>query len=143
MCLSPFVVYLQSIKNICIGIFLAGFIWGNKTPKFRREIMETLPCLGGFKLTNLRVFDTALKLTWLKRLLTQSYGWAEFPIKFRILDILKYGDNFPTKIITSIHNIIYPILSFVQVLLKTITGDGTECFGYHLYRCCFRIYEGI
>ena len=73
-------------------------IWGNKIHKFRREIMETLPCLGGFKLTNLRVFDTALKLSWLKRLLTQSKGWAEFPIKFRILDILKYGDNFPQKI---------------------------------------------
>ena len=30
-----------------------NFIWGQKNPKFRREILETLPGHGGMKMTNL------------------------------------------------------------------------------------------
>ena len=66
--------------------------------------METQPGLGGMKMTNLRVFDTSLKLSWFKRLMNQTEGWAEFPTQYRIMDILKYGDLFPPKNIDTIKN---------------------------------------
>ena len=81
-----------------------NFIWGNKPPKFRREILETLPNLGGRKLTNLRVFDHALKLSWLKRIAILEEGWVEFPEKYGIKKILKYGDEYPHKIVKKIKN---------------------------------------
>ena len=59
--------------------------------------METQAGLGGMKMTNLRVFDTSLKLSWFKRLMNQTKGWAEFPTQYRIMDTLKYGDLFPKK----------------------------------------------
>ena len=75
-----------------------GSIWGNKNAKFRRGILETLQILGGLKLTNLKTFDASLKLSWFKRLLHESEGWAEFPIQLRILNILRYDDNFPKTV---------------------------------------------
>ena len=80
------------------------FIWQEKGPKFRKEIMETQASLGGMKMTNLRVFDASLKLSWFKRLINQTKGWAEFPTQYRILDILKYGDLLPKTIIDTINN---------------------------------------
>ena len=80
------------------------FIWNKKTPKFRGEILETLPNLGGLKMTNLTNFAAALKISWIKRIQDQTIGWAEFPIQHRITDILKYGDLFPQKIESKIKN---------------------------------------
>ena len=36
--------------------------------------------------------------------MNQTEGWAEFPIQYKIMEILKYGDLFPKKIIIGIHN---------------------------------------
>ena len=81
-----------------------NFLRGQKPPKFRKEIMETLPAQGGLKLTNLGMFDIALKVSWMKRLINQDLGWAEFPIKYGILNVLKYGDNFPKEISRNLKN---------------------------------------
>ena len=62
---------------------------GEKTPKLRKEILETLPMWDGLKLTNLTIFDTSLKISWVKRLINQDLGWAEFPMKYIISDIMK------------------------------------------------------
>ena len=94
----------QSETFLKLENMFKSFIWGSKNAKFRSEILETIPTLGGLKLTNLKGFNASLKLSWFKRLLYQSEGWAEFPIKLRVLDILKYGDNFPKKIMGDIHN---------------------------------------
>ena len=87
-----------------LEVIFKRFLWGDKPPKFRKEILETLPTLGGLKLTNLLIFDASLKISWLKRLVNQELGWAEFPMKYKILDITKYGDIFPKKIIKEIDN---------------------------------------
>ena len=80
------------------------FIWKNGIPKLRRDILETLPSLGGLKMTNLKIFDASLKISWFKRLTNQSLGWAEFPIQYGINDILKYGDKFPKNILGTMKN---------------------------------------
>ena len=42
------------------------FIWNKKKNKFRKEILETTTKLGGLKMTNILVFNNALKVSWLK-----------------------------------------------------------------------------
>ena len=70
--LSKITHVLLSLPTPSEGMFtllenlFKNFIWGNKCPKFRKEIIETLPGLGGLKMTNLRNFDAALKLSWAK-----------------------------------------------------------------------------
>ena len=81
-----------------------AFLWNNETPKFREEILETLPNLGGLKLTNLQKFVSALKISWLKRLMTQTEGWATFPIQYGFGELLKYGDEYQEKVIANTHN---------------------------------------
>ena len=62
-----------------------NFLWNNKIPKFRKEILETLSNLGGLKLTNLQKFDFALKISWVKRLMNQKEGWAIFPMQYGLV----------------------------------------------------------
>ena len=69
------------------------FVWNQKSPKFRKEIMENLKDLGGLKMTNLKIFDAALKISWIKRIATQTEGWAEFPNHFEIQNVIIYGDQ--------------------------------------------------
>ena len=75
-----------------------NFIWGQKNFKFRKEIMENAVNLGGLKMTNLNTFDSALKLSWLKRIINQKEGWADFPQEFNIQSIFKYGDRYTKKL---------------------------------------------
>ena len=55
------------------------FIWGNKPPKFRREIVEANIIEGGLKLHNLKKFDAALKIGWLKRYISTKSKWTITP----------------------------------------------------------------
>ena len=55
-----------------------NYILGPKNPKFKREIMENTHNLGGLKMTNLKIFDSSLNLSWLKRIINQLDGWVEF-----------------------------------------------------------------
>ena len=55
------------------------FMWGNKPPKFRREIVEANTIEGGLKLHNLKKFDAALKIGWLKRYITSNSKWTTTP----------------------------------------------------------------
>ena len=45
-----------------------------------------------------------MKISWLKRLINQSTGWAEFPIQYKIVESLRYGETFPKKIVKNIQN---------------------------------------
>ena len=66
--------------------------------------METLPNLGGLKLTNLQKFDSALKISWLKRLSIHTEGWAIYPIHYGFGKILRYGDEYQEKLIAKTQN---------------------------------------
>ena len=99
-----------------LEIVFKNFIWKKGIPKFRKEILETLHSTGGLKMTNLKIFDASLKISWFK-----SIGWAEFPIHYRINDILRYGDKFPSKIVGTIKNKFrYEVVQSVITLNKTV-----------------------
>ena len=80
------------------------FLWNNKIPKFRKDIIENLTNLGGLKMVNLRTFDMSLKLSWIKIISLQREGWAEFPIQMGIHKIIEYGDLYAKRIINKISN---------------------------------------
>ena len=76
----------------------------SKENKFRKEIMENTTNLGELKMTNLKVFDGALKISLMKRLTTKEEGCAEFPMQLNIHKIPKYGDLYPKLIVKTIKN---------------------------------------
>ena len=118
------------------------------------EIMETLPNLGGLKMTDLKTFDHALKISWIKRLVNQEKGWAEFPMKHGLNEILRYGDQFPKQIVGTITNkfwrdVVLSIIKFndctnwkkiyipymplwYNTLINIEYRKDWECKGYHI-----------
>ena len=76
-----------------------NFIWRNKPPKFRLDILESTYREGGLKMTNIKTFDTALKISWLKRLKNEDDGWEEFPRIFNIHKIILFGDHYHVKLL--------------------------------------------
>ena len=79
------------------------FIWKKK----RHEVSKTTLCLnwdkGGLDMFNLNEFDMSLKLTWLRKYLTQSPDWSEFVTFYKIDHLLWTGPNYH-KTLTAIQN---------------------------------------
>ena len=46
-------------------------------------------------MTNLQIFNNALKLSWLKRLNNPDDGWEQFPRHHNIHKIILFGDKYP------------------------------------------------
>ena len=55
-------------------------------------------------MTNLKVFNNSLKISWIKRLKNPTDGWEQFPRFFDIHKIIQFGDRFPLQIIGKINN---------------------------------------
>ena len=96
---SPKENTFKKLKNI-----FKDFIWNMKPPKFRKEILETNANLGGLKMTNLKVFNNSLKLSWLKRIKNSEDGWEQFPRQFNIHKIILYGDKYPNILLQNTYN---------------------------------------
>ena len=67
-----------------LNTLFKGFLWSGKSPKFRREILEAETKDGGLKLHNIKLFDTALKLGWLKQFIRSNSKWTIFPKDFEL-----------------------------------------------------------
>ena len=63
---------------------LAGFLWGGKPAKFRKEILEYPYDLGGLQLHNLQRFSSSLKIIWLRRIIATDSSWTTFAISYEI-----------------------------------------------------------
>ena len=46
---------------------------------------------GGLQLPNLRLFNAALKIGWLRRFLKSHSKWISVPIEFEFIDLFKFG----------------------------------------------------
>ena len=96
---SPSQLTLNKIEKM-----FQNFILGQTNPKFRKEMMENALNLGGLTMTNISTFDSALKLSWLKKFITQIEGWVEFPLAFNIQNIFEYGDRNTNNLQAEIKN---------------------------------------
>ena len=98
-----------------------SFLWCNKPPKFRREIMEANIIDGGLKLHNLKTFDAALKIGWLKRYITTKSKWSIVPYNFDFDGLFKYGVDYIERLLEITSNSFW-----LNVLhsLKLLWKDG-------------------
>ena len=55
-------------------------------------------------MTNLENFDYSLKISWIKRINTQTEGWVKFPTEMGIQKVIKYGDQYLTKLKNQLNN---------------------------------------
>ena len=82
----------DTIKNL--NTVFRNFIWNQKPPKFRKEILENTVKLGGLKMTNLAVFNNALKISWIKRLKMKMIGGNNFQGTMRSIKSFYLEINF-------------------------------------------------
>ena len=55
-------------------------------------------------MTNLEIFDKALKISWIKRLQNEKEGWEYLPRRLNIHKIILFGDKYPQKLLPNIDN---------------------------------------
>ena len=82
----------------------SNFIWNSKPPKFRRDIVEALNTEGGLQLHNLKIFDAALKIGWLKRYLRTDSKWKVIPMEAELSGLFTYGVAYLNRIIEMTFN---------------------------------------
>ena len=70
------------------------FLWGEKPPKFRREILEYPYDLDGLQLHNLERFSSSLKTTCLRRRISTDSGWTTFALAYEIDKCGMFGNVF-------------------------------------------------
>ena len=89
------------------------FLWEDKPPKFKQSIFENVKELGVLQLTNILLFDKALKLSWLRRVCNQMEGWASFPHYYKIDKAMFYGSIYIDNI-EKIWKILFGLMIFKQ-----------------------------
>ena len=126
---SPKNETMKTLENV-----LRNFIWDQKPPKFRKEIVENPHNLGGLKMINLVAFNNSLKISWLKRLKKQYDGWEQFPRHFDIHKIVLFGDKLTQSIIGKIQNPFWKdVVIACTTLQKMIKKDNTSVFNIPLW----------
>ena len=111
-----------------------NFIWNMKPPKFRKEIIETNTNLGGLKMTNLKVFNNSLKLSWFKRLKNSEDGWEQFPRKFNIHKIILFGDKYPNNLLQITYNPFWKDVILASASLhKAIRENNIQSYNIPLW----------
>ena len=83
------------------------FLWGEKPPKFRGEILEYPYDLGGLQLHNLESFSSSLKTTWLRRVISTDSSWTTFALAYEIDKCWMFGNVFTKTKRNSIRNIFW------------------------------------
>ena len=104
-----------------LNALFKGFLWAGKPPKYRREILEAEIKDGGLKLHNIKLFDNALKLGWLKRYLRSNSKWTLFPKDFDIDGVFIYGPDYIDRLEAIISN---PFWLDVLTALKTLWNSN-------------------
>ena len=96
------------------------FIWGNKPPKFRREIVEANIIKGGLKLHNLKKFDAALKIGWLKRYISTKSKWTITQFVNEFDGLFRFGIDYIERLLEMTFN---PFWLDVLKSLKNLWTD--------------------
>ena len=102
--------FLKAANNI-----LYKFLWNGKPDKIRRTIVCSNCMQGGLKMINIYNFEKALKVSWVKKLITQPNAqWYKLleAMYGNIDQIVTFGDKWYSKILLKIHN------QFWQNILK-------------------------
>ena len=114
---------LNFLENLLIN-----FIWKNKRHEVSKDTLYRDIKEGGLNMINIREFEKALKLTWIRKLINGSPDWSEFAYASKI-DKLYQTDTIYHKIILEStendfwHSIIRSYTYFYDKLKKVTRTD--------------------
>ena len=86
---NPSQAFIEEYGKTC-----KDFLWGEKTPQFRQEILEYPYEMGGLQLHNLERFSSSLKTTWLRRIISTDRSWTVFPLAYEIDKCWLFGKEY-------------------------------------------------
>ena len=98
---SPSTALLNELNNIFFE-----FLWNGKPDPIKRSIAKLKLDKGGLGMIDIKIFDKALKMTWLKKLMINSSSWKclifkKYPF---IKNVANFGDKYEENIINRIKN---------------------------------------
>ena len=105
-----------------------NFIW-NGTDRIKRNVLCQEYIQGGLKMINLDAFITSLKLTWIRRLITDNHKWTKLLELYTNVDkLLSCGMEFCIKEMKNIHNQFWQDVfkSHIEVITKNQPTDNTQ-----------------
>ena len=85
---------------------------------------------GGIRLHNLKIFDAALKLGWLKRYITTNSKWSVIPYYFDFDGLFKYGVDYIGRLLKITFN---PFWLNVSHSLKMLSKDEKICIPENIF----------
>ena len=134
--ISQCVHLLSTIPRLESFLMENKFLWNGKTNKIRRSTISLSYMQGGMKMINIHNFDKALKINWIKKLVTQPNSqWYKLLTAMyeNINKILIFGDQWYSKMSLIVHNQLWHnILRDWQTLNKIQKGQND----YELLRNC-------
>ena len=84
--------YLLKIDKILID-----FIWKNKRHKINKNTLCLEYDLGGLKMIELSEFDMSLKLTWVRKAITDTFEWSSFADEHKIKRLVWTGERYHSE----------------------------------------------
>ena len=85
-------------------------------------------------MTNLKIFDQSLKISWLKRFKDHTDGWEEIPRKFNIHNIPIFSDKYPTLLRKSLNNQFWrDVVNACENLQNKINNIATKTYNIPLW----------
>ena len=110
--ISQFVHLLSTIPRSesflkTLNTILYKFLWNGKPDKIRRSTISLSYMQGGMKMINIHNFDKALKISWIKKLVTQPNSqWHKLLTVMyeNINKTLIFGDQWYNEMSLTVHN---------------------------------------
>ena len=104
--------------------------------RIKRNVLCQEYTQGGLKMINLDAFITSLKLTWIRRLITDNHKWTKLLRLYINVDkLLSCGKEFCIKEMKNIHNQFWQDVfkSHIEVITKNQPTDNTEFLSNAIY----------
>ena len=92
---SPSRYIIKEIENM-----LYTFLWDGKPDKIKRTTSKRKLIHGGLGMTDVKTFDKALKLSWIRRLYRSEAKWKDYIIHHcpRLPEMINLGYNFAIQL---------------------------------------------
>ena len=90
-----------------LNALLLSFLWNKKPPKIKKEVLYQNISSGGLRMVELNNFIVALKITWIRRLITTNVKWSklfEVITQCSLRDLTSNGDFYMTQKIMQVTN---------------------------------------
>ena len=131
---SPSVKMIKKINTL-----LFDFLWDGKPDKIKRKDAILKFEKGGLGMISIESFDKALKLTWLRRMLTSESKWKKiiFCMYPKLNEITLYGDCFIKSLCKVIDNLFWEnVLTYLyefhsKIVVLTFQEFKATCFQFN------------